>query len=147
LPTGSKILDTGGFKNQSEELELDTFYEKLTYYLGVDRKNCINMFGMTELSTQFYDDGNEVVPSLKTGPAWIRTRVVNPLTGEDMPDGEVGVLVHYDLANYNSVAAILTEDLGVKKDDGFLFLGRATGAEAKGCSLVLDEFIQATKGV
>lgn len=146
LPKGSKILDTGGFKNQSETLDLALFYEKMTDTLGVERENCINMFGMTELSTQFYDDGNVVIPSEKSGPHWIRTRVVNPITGEDQPDGEPGVLVHYDLANVNSVVAILTEDMGVKTEKGFLFLGRVEGAEAKGCSLALESFIQATKG-
>ena len=146
LPKGSKILDTGGFKNQSEEMDLETFYQKMNDYLGIDRKNCVNMFGMTELSTQLYDDGNEILPSVKSGPHWFKSRVVHPVTGEDMPDGEPGVLVHYDLANFNSVLAILTEDMGIKKGAGFLFLGRVQGAEAKGCSLALDEFIQAAKG-
>ena len=50
------------------------------------------MYGVTELSTQFYDDGNEVVPSVKSGPNWIKTRVINPLTGEEVAKGERGVL-------------------------------------------------------
>ncbi|ARF14402.1 long-chain-fatty-acid--CoA ligase [Sporosarcina ureae] len=146
LPEGSKLLDTGGFKKQSEELDLTSFYQKMTYYLGVKTENCINMFGMTELSTQFYDEGNAIIPSEKSGPHWIRTRVVDPITGVDQPDGEPGVLIQYDLANVNSVAAILTEDMGVKKENGFLFLGRVEGAEAKGCSLALEAFVQVTQG-
>ncbi|MGG3801589.1 long-chain fatty acid--CoA ligase [Metabacillus fastidiosus] len=146
LPEGSKILDTGGFKNQSRELPLDEFYEQLANYLGVNRSDCINMYGMTELSTQFYDSGNEVIPSVKSGPHWIRTRVVNPLTGVEVEKGERGVLVHCDLASFNSVTTILTEDLGVEKDEGFLLLGRVQGAEAKGCSIAVDEFIKAAKG-
>lgn len=147
LPQGSKVLDTGGFKNQSRELELDEFYALLSRSLGISREHCINMYGMTELSTQFYDSGNETVPSVKSGPFWIRTRVVNPLTGEDVPRGERGVLVHCDLANFNSVTTILTEDMGMEKEDGFLLLGRAKGVEARGCSIAVDEFIQATKGM
>ncbi|MFJ5623921.1 long-chain fatty acid--CoA ligase [Peribacillus loiseleuriae] len=147
LPKGSKILDTGGYKNQSKELSLDEFYELLSTFLGVDRSECINMYGMTELSTQFYDHGNLSVPSVKSGPHWIRTRVINPLTGEEVPKGERGVLVHCDLANFNSVTTILTEDLGVEVDDGFLLLGRVQGTEAKGCSLAVDEFLKAAKGV
>lgn len=146
LPEGSKLFDTGGFKNQSKELELNDFYDQLSTYLGVDRSKCINMYGMTELSTQFYDSGNAIVPSIKSGPHWIRTRVVNPLTGGDVADGERGVLVHCDLANFNSVTTILTEDVGVIKDDGFLLLGRVQGTEAKGCSIAVDELIKATKG-
>jgi len=146
LPKGSMIFDTGGYKNQSEELELDDFYSRLESFLGVDRKDCVNMYGMTELSTQFYDCGNEQVPSLKYAPHWLKTRVVDPLTGEEKPHGEKGVLIHYDLANINSVSAIMTEDVGYKEKNGFYLLGRAEGAEAKGCSLALDSFVQATKG-
>ena len=92
LPKGSKVLDTGGYKNQSKELEFNEFYDLLSTYFGVDRSDCINMYGVTELSTQFYDDGNEVVPSVKSGPNWIKTRVINPLTGEEVAKGERGVL-------------------------------------------------------
>ncbi|MFD2044623.1 long-chain fatty acid--CoA ligase [Ornithinibacillus salinisoli] len=146
LPKGSKLFDTGGFKNQSKELKLNEFYERLSGYLGVDRSQCINMYGMTELSTQFYDSGNTVVPSTKSGPHWVRTRVVNPLTGNEVKQGERGVLVHCDLANFNSVTTILTEDMGVAQDEGFLLLGRVQGTEAKGCSVAVDELIHATKG-
>ncbi|MEP9405365.1 long-chain fatty acid--CoA ligase [Peribacillus frigoritolerans] len=146
LPKGSKILDTGGYKNQSKELGLDEFYHMLSTHLGVDRSECINMYGMTELSTQFYDDGNETVPPVKSGPHWIRTRVINPLSGEEVQKGERGVLVHCDLANFNSVTTILTEDLGVEVDGGFLLLGRVQGTEAKGCSIAVDEFLKAAKG-
>lgn len=146
LPEGSRIVDTGGFKNKSRELELDDFYLQLADRFGVDRADCINMYGMTELSTQFYDAGNRSVPSVKTGPYWIRTRVVNPLTGKDVPPGEQGVLAHCDLANFNSVTTILTEDMGMGKDGGFLLLGRVRGTEAQGCSVAVDEFIQAARG-
>lgn len=147
LPKGSKLLDTGGYKNQSAELDSECFYQKMHDYLGVERHNCINMFGMTELSTQLYSDGSQELPAVISGPHWLKTRVVNPATGDDVPEGELGLLVQVDLANYNSVAAILTEDMGIKKDNGFIFSGRAQGAEAKGCSLALDEFINSVQGI
>jgi hypothetical protein len=143
LPAGSRVLDTGGYKGQSRELLPEAFYAQLSAMLGVARSGCINMYGMTELSTQFYDDGNAQVPSVKSGPHWIRSRIVEPLTGRDVPKGERGILVHCDLANFNSVTTILTEDVGVAVDGGFLLLGRAEGAQAKGCSLAVEEFIRA----
>jgi len=143
LPAGSRILDTGGYKSQSRELPLEDFYAALAGGFGVARARCINMYGMTELSTQLYDDGNAVVPSVKSGPHWIRSRIVDPLTGRDVPAGERGILVHCDLANFNSVTTILTEDVGVAAGKGFLLLGRAEGAQAKGCSLAVQEFLQA----
>ncbi|MGO4394012.1 long-chain fatty acid--CoA ligase [Variovorax sp. M-6] len=143
LPTGSRVLDTGGYKRQSRELPLDAFYAALSALLGIERSQCINMYGMTELSTQFYDAGNASVPSVKSGPHWIRSRLVDPLTGRDVARGERGILVHCDLANFNSVTTILTEDVGLAADGGFLLLGRAEGAQAKGCSLAVEEFIRA----
>jgi len=143
LPPGSRILDTGGYKKQSRDVDFDEFYDALAAAFGVPRERCINMYGMTELSSQFYDDGNAVVPSLKSGPHWIRSRLVDPLTGLQVAKGERGILVHCDLANYNSVTTILTEDVGVERDGGFLLLGRAQGAQAKGCSLAVEEFLKA----
>ena len=145
LPEGSRILDTGGYKGHSRELPLEAFYAQLSATLGVPRERCINMYGMTELSTQLYDDGNVFVPSVKSGPHWIRSRLVDPLTGREVPRGERGILVHCDLANFNSVTSILTEDVGIAVEGGFLLLGRAEGAQAKGCSLAVEEFLQAAR--
>ena len=104
------------------------------------------MYGMTELSTQFYDDGNGRADAPKSGPHWIRTRIVNPLSGADVPDGEQGILVHCDLANYNSAVAIMTEDVGIACDGGFVLLGRAGDEEAQGCSVAVAEFLEAARG-
>ncbi len=145
LPAGSRLLDTGGFKGQSREMDMEVFYDMLASTFGVPRCACINMYGMTELSTQFYDAGNATLPSLKSGPHWIRTRVLDPLTGLEMPRGERGILAHTDLGNFNAVTTILTEDVGVEVEGGFLLLGRAQGAQAKGCSLAVDEFLRATQ--
>lgn len=145
LPPGSRLFDTGGFKGQSRELSVDDFYRQLTTRFGVPASACTNMYGMTELSTQFYDDGNATLPAVKSGPHWIRSRPVDPLTGQEVPKGERGVLAHCDLANFNSVTTILTEDVGVAVDGGFLLLGRAQGAQAKGCSMAMDAFLQAAR--
>ncbi|CDS54371.1 Long-chain-fatty-acid--luciferin-component ligase [Polaromonas sp. CG9_12] len=145
LPAGSRVLDTGGFKGQSREIPMVQFYAQLTALLGVPQEHCINMYGMTELSTQFYDNGNAVLPAVKSGPHWIRSRLVNPLSGAEVAHGEQGVLAHCDLANFNSVTTILTEDVGVAVAGGFLLLGRAQGTQAKGCSLAVEEFLQAAR--
>lgn len=145
LPAGSRILDTGGFKGQSREIPVQAFYAQLGATFGVDAANCINMYGMTELSTQMYDAGNAHQPAVKFGPHWIRSRVVDPLTGQDVPPGQEGVLVHCDLANVNSVSTILTEDVGVMVPGGFHLLGRAQGTQAKGCSLAVEDFLKAAR--
>ena len=145
LPAGSWVLDTGGFKGQSRDMSPVDFYAQLGATLGVPAQRCINMYGMTELSTQLYDAGNAQLPSAKTSPPWLRSRVIDPLTGRDMPHGQEGVLVHCDLANVNSVCAILTEDVGVMVEGGFHLLGRVQGTQAKGCSLAVEDFLKAAR--
>ena len=146
LPPGSRVLDTGGYKRQSRELPLDAFYDAVSNTFDVPRERCINMYGMTELSTQFYDDGNATLPSVKSGLHWIRSRAIDPMTGRDVPFGERGVLVHCDVANFNSTTTILTEDVGRMVDGGFELLGRVEGAAAKGCSLAVEAFLDAARG-
>jgi hypothetical protein len=143
LPAGSRLMDTGGFKGQSRELEAGEFYATLCRTFGVALDHCQNMYGMTELSTQFYDWGQHRQPAIKVGPHWIRTRVLDPLSGAELPAGQVGVLAHTDLGNFNSVLTILTEDQGYATPEGFVLLGRAQGAQAKGCSLAVESFLKA----
>jgi hypothetical protein len=73
----------------------------------------------------------------------VRTRAYDPETLRPVPDGEVGVLRHWDLANVNSVMALQTADLGRVLPGGFELLGRARGAAARGCSIAMDELLSA----
>ncbi|WP_027724319.1 coenzyme F390 synthetase [Tuberibacillus calidus] len=149
LPKGSRIFDTGGFKGQSREVEMEALYQQFEEIFGVKREMCINMYGMTELSSQMYDqtirtkfsDGPVIFD--KKGPAWVRTVVLDPNTLTPVQPGEIGVLAHYDLANWNSCLAVLTEDLGIEKENGFKLLGRIKGSEARGCSIAVDQLLSA----
>jgi len=141
LPAGSRVMETGGFKGRSREMPRAELYAAIESCLGVPSARIVNQYGMTELGSQFYDTtlrfpGTE---RRKLGPPWARVRLVDPATGEDIPDGEVGMIVVVDLANTGSVLALETADLGRRVGDGFEVLGRAGGAEARGCSIGADE--------
>lgn len=151
LPAGSRLFDTGGIKGRSREIEPAELAAGLARRLGVPPLDQVNMYGLTELSTQFID-GNiarrargEVPTRSKIVPPWARTRVLDPETLEELPIGQVGVLCHTDLANRASVCTILTEDLGVARDDGFEILGRVKGSAARGCSIAMDELLSAVR--
>ncbi len=151
LPVGSRLMDTGGFKGQSREITRQELYGLARDYLGIPQEFCVNMYGMTEHSTQFIDstihDRTRGIagPRHKIVPPWARTRVVDSETLEPLPDGEAGLLLHYDLGNRNSVLAVLSEDMGYALGGGFELLGRAKGAEARGCSIAVDELLEAMK--
>ena len=87
---------------------------------------------MAELSSQAYDIGEGV-----RFPAWARVRIVNPETGLEVEDGVAGLIQIVDLANVWSVAALETQDLGIRRGATFELLGRANAAEARGCSLLM----------
>jgi hypothetical protein len=145
LPSGSRIMDTGGVKRGTPDIalkDLPAAYEK---YLGIPRPFVVNEYGMTEMGSQFYDGNLNAYytgspPSFyKVPPPWVRTRVVDPETLKPTPIGGIGMLQHLDLANCGSVLAVLTEDLGQAVEDGFVLLGRRAGAEPRGCSLLMEE--------
>ena len=147
LPEGSRVMDTGGFKGRSREVTREELYAAIEDRLGIAPAWCVNEYGMTEMSSQFYDGvaGSAAAPGerLHVGPAWVRTVAADPETLRPLPHGEIGVLRHCDLANLDSVMAIQTADLGFTTPGGFRVLGRARGAEARGCSIAMDERLSA----
>jgi Acyl-protein synthetase, LuxE len=133
LPYGSRIMETGGYKNRSRSLPKARLHFLLSELLGVSRENIICEYGMSELSSQAYDTGPERQFRF---PPWARVQIISPETGREVADGETGLIRLFDLANIFSVAAIQTEDLGVRRGRGFELIGRAALAEARGCSLM-----------
>ena len=69
-------------------------------------------------------------------PPWARVQITSPETGREVAEGETGIIRIFDLANVFSVAAIQTEDLGIRRGAGFELIGRAQMAEPRGCSLM-----------
>ena len=143
LPSGSRLLETGGYKGRTRELSKQELYGELCSVLGVTSDQIVSEYGMSELSSQAYDHciGTPLdvsVPRAFRFAPWARVQVVSPETGAEVDLGETGLIQVYDLANVWSVMAIQTEDLGVRHHDGVELLGRAELAEAKGCSLMPD---------
>jgi hypothetical protein len=133
LPHGSRIMETGGYKNRSRSLPKARLHFLLTELLGVPRENIICEYGMSELGSQAYDTN----PGRQFQfPDWARVQIISPETGREVADGEKGLIRIFDLANIFSVAAIQTEDLGIRREKGFELIGRAALAEARGCSLM-----------
>ena len=135
LAVGSRVLETGGYKGRTREVPKAELHAALTRHLGIPATRIGCEYGMCELSSQAYDDPAAGDRRLRF-PPWVRTRVLNPDTGNDVADGEPGVLQVLDLANAWSVMAIQTGDLAIRHPDGsFMLLGRLPAAESRGCSL------------
>ena len=153
LPDGSRIMETGGFKGRTRVVERTALYEETSARLGVPVERIVAEYGMTELSSQYYDAPSSrarVEPRVKVPPPWLRPIVVDG-DGRPLPHGVVGAIRHVDLANRGSVIAIDTEDLGALVDAppesggpasaGLVLLGREQGAELRGCSLDAESLL------
>jgi hypothetical protein len=139
LPTGSRVMETGGYKGRARALPREQLHGGITAALGVPASHIVCEYGMSELSSQAYADPEFRVPGSELRvfkfPPWARALVISPETGREVTEGSAGLLRVLDLANVWSVMAIQTEDLAVRRGDGFELLGRAPAAEPRGCSL------------
>ena len=152
LPAGSRVMETGGYKGRSRALSKAELQVLIEDRLGIPNPSIVSEYGMSELSSQAYDRAYEPVAATAWGdpaspsrpdvsrlfrfPPWARAQVISPETGEEVGEGETGLIRVFDLANVYSVMAIQTEDLAVKRGDGFELIGRSRIAEPRGCSLM-----------
>jgi hypothetical protein len=147
LPPGSRIMQTGGFKGRSREVSAPELRRAVARAFAVDERAVIAEYGMTELSSQFWE-ATLVDESMPHGvfvePPWARVIPVDGETLAPVPYGEVGIARIEDLANVDSAFAILAQDRVRRVPGGFELLGRAPLAAARGCSIALDEILSAS---
>jgi hypothetical protein len=145
LPAGSRIMQTGGFKGRSRELEPQAMLCLLVERYGIDERFIVQEYGMTELCSQLYETtlrdaalGHAPGPRRLWLPGWVRATLVDPETLASVREGEEGLLRIDDLASVDSACAIQTADRARRVGDGIVVLGRAAGASPRGCSLAVD---------
>lgn len=130
LPPGSRVCDGGGYLGQFGECSKEEYFEKCRRILGVEEQYCVNVLGMGEISTNFFD--NVLKDHLegknrerhKVIPPWTRLEVVDINNFANLPVGETGLLKHYDLVNRSMVLGVQTDNLGFATGDGFEIIGR-----------------------
>lgn len=144
LPPGSRLMETGGYKGRSRELSREELYAGVGDVFGLPPDHIVNEYGMTEMSSQFYDRAaatdegvvlDPIAHRVKLTPPWVRSRVLDPRTLEPAPEGATGLLAHIDLANLDSCSFLLSGDAAVAAEGGFVLEGRLAGRELRGCSL------------
>jgi hypothetical protein len=154
LPAGSRVMETGGYKNRSRSMPKPELHALISERLGVTAKNIICEYGMSELSSQAYGVTSDMCQVTRIAatprhlspatchfhfPPWTRVQIISPETGREVADGETGLIRVFDLANVFSVAVIQTEDLGIRRCGEFELIGRAEFTEPRGCSLMTVE--------
>jgi hypothetical protein len=142
LPRGSRVMQTGGFKGRAREVDGTTLRRETARAFAVEESAIVGEYGMTELSSQFYEatlHGGE--PNVYVEPPWARVVPVDPETLAPVAEGEVGIARIEDLMNVDSAAFVLAADRVRRTPSGFELLGRLPGASPRGCSIALDELL------
>ncbi|CAN5582676.1 coenzyme F390 synthetase [soil metagenome] len=139
LPRGSRLMQTGGFKGKSREVDASEFARELARFFALDEADVRSEYGMTELSSQCY--GRCGGARVYVEPPWARGGPVDPITLAPVADGEIGIARIEDLANVDSAFAIVNQDRVRRVSGGFELLGRTPGAPPRGCSIAIDEML------
>lgn len=128
------IMETGGMKGRRKEMIREELHAVLSNGFGVAKIH--SEYGMTELLSQAYSNGNGVFET----PNWMKILVRDT---EDaltlLPNGKSGGINVIDLANINSCSFIETQDLGKKlSENTFKILGRFDNSDIRGCNLLIQ---------
>lgn len=127
------VMETGGMKGRRKEMIREELHQTLCKGFGIDLIH--SEYGMTELLSQAYSNGNGIFNC----PPWMKiiTRDTNdPMTLLD--NDKTGGINVIDLANINSCSFIATQDLGrIYKDGSFEVLGRFDNSDIRGCNLLI----------
>lgn len=144
LPRGSRVMITGGFKGRSREVDPNALRKEIARAFAIDERAVVGEYGMTELSSQFYERtlyDADARHGAYAEPPWARVVPVDPETLAPLPKGEIGIAKIIDLMNVDSAVAVLAQDRVRRRDDGFELFGRQKGATPRGCSIAIDELL------
>ena len=153
LPHGSRVMQTGGFKGRTREVDSLTLRTSIARTFDVHESYVVSEYGMTELCSQAYEatlrhalgfSSIEAAPGVYSAPPWLRVVAVDPVSLAPLPPGHVGIARVEDLANVDSAVAVQTADRVREVAGGFELLGRMPATTPRGCSLGIDEILAST---
>lgn len=128
------IIETGGMKGRRAEITRQELHEILCRRLNVG--NIGSEYGMTELLSQAYSLQNgdfQCPPGVKVVIRDIADPLERGISG-------TGGLNFIDLANFQTICFVETEDLGkINTDGSFSVVGRMDNSDVRGCNLLVDQ--------
>lgn len=126
------VMETGGMKGRRKEIIRQELHHILKSGFGVNKIH--SEYGMTELLSQAYSNGNGIFKC----PPWMKvlTRDTEDALNMQQANKTGGINV-IDLANINSCSFIATQDLGKVSENGtFEIIGRFDNSDIRGCNLM-----------
>jgi hypothetical protein len=155
LPAEALILHFGGWKKLADKaVSREVFSEHAGAVFGLPPQRILDIYGFTEqLGVIYPDDGF----GIKRCPVFSEVLVRDPVTLKVMNDGESGFLEFITpLPHSYPGVAVLLDDIGRvvtrrpgpdgRRGTGFEVLGRAAGAEVRGCGDTLPNRVYEVAG-
>ena len=143
LPPKSRVMQTGGFKGKSRAVDAAKLRKDLARAFCIPESDILSEYGMTELSSQFYEQtALGAAHGIYAEPPWARVVPVDSDTLAPVAEGEAGIARIVDLANVDSAVVVLAADRVRRVAGGFELLGRAAGAPPRGCSITIEEMME-----
>ena len=131
--SGCKVIETGGMKGRRKELSKAKMHEFLVKELNITE--LYSEYGMTELLSQAYCKDDLVFST----PPWMEVLYRDQSDPLTIIEGKTSSGINIiDLANINSCSFIATDDLGMKRKNGFEIIGRIENSDIRGCNLLVD---------
>jgi hypothetical protein len=125
LPPGSRVCDGGGYRGRFGVVTREDYFAMVSEIFAIPETHCVNVLGEAETATNLFDDalrrhvkGLPLQKRTRPVPPWSRVLAMNVDDLSPLPDGEVGLLAHWDLANVPTVLAVITDNLGYTTDNG-----------------------------
>jgi hypothetical protein len=129
------VFETGGMKGRRKEITRMEMQDIIKDKINV--KTLFSEYGMTELLSQAYSMGKNTHFQC---PPWMRVMcrdITDPLKKGLL--SETGGINVIDLANWQTLSFIETEDIGkVNPDGSFEVLGRLDNSDLRGCNLMVQ---------
>ena len=127
------VMETGGMKGRRKEIVREDLHNQLCDAFSL--QSIHSEYGMTELLSQAYSNGNGIFSC----PPWMKIVIRDPYDPfTTLPNQRAGAMNIIDLANIYSCSFIQTEDLGkVYENNTFEVLGRMNEAQLRGCNLLV----------
>lgn len=147
------FITAGGWKRFSgQSIPKADFFNKITKsFIGADESKFRDSLNMVELNTILPEcqyKTKHIVP-------WVKIMIINPINGQVVEDGEMGLIAYLDPSAHSFPCFVLTDDIGRinvngtckcgRFGQGLEIIRRVKSIESRGCALKIDKRYAKTK--
>ena len=136
LAQGSLIVETGGTKGKSRQLDRDPYLRLIAENFDLSREQILSEYGMSEIASQAYEQRTKEGYRYQW-PSNVETAVLS--NDMHLSQNGVGALAILDKSRLDFPQWLLTDDIVDLHEHSFRLIRRARSQPLKGCSLLAED--------